>query len=145
MTIAEYTRMAVEAENRIYEIAEYVVSDPEFRDAMLNMERSRLKEGERADGTVIEPPYTLFTIMVKERKGQPTDRVTLFDTGDFYGAFTAEASGDTLFLSSSDWKTEKLERKYGEAIFGLTEEDKEKLRAMSVAIIRRWFNENNLI
>lgn len=69
-------------------------------------------------------PYAASTIKRKQRKGQPTDRVTLKDTGDFYATISAQASesfvsieGDTdkftsavdpegvLDLTTSEWDT----------------------------------------
>lgn len=40
--------------------------------------------------------YTQYTIEIKQQKGQPTDRVTLKDSGDFYKTFRVEVSGDVL-------------------------------------------------
>lgn len=83
--------------------------------------------GIRADGTEIEPPYTAFTVRIKGFKGQPTDRVTLRDTGDFHGAFRLEFEPDQFTITSGDAKLAKLQAKYGETIMGLTDENIQKL------------------
>lgn len=72
-------------------------------------------------------PYTPYTIEVKTIKGQPTDRVTLRDTGEFHESFYIEASDTQFVIKAHDWKTEKLIRKYGREILGLTRENLNEL------------------
>lgn len=68
-------------------------------------------------------PYTPLTIAIKKEKGQPTNRVTLRDEGDFHSSFYLEA-GDTQFeIKAADFKTEDLIKKYGRQILGLTNEN----------------------
>lgn len=141
MTIAECQRRVAAAAAREDDCIDSVISDKEFNTAMLDMERGRLFSGARADGTETEPPYKPFTIFKKIQKGQPYDRVTLFDTGDFYSGFTAERDGDSVLFTSTDPKTAKLEGKYGEEIFGLDEFSKDKTQQMSVPLILRWFKD----
>lgn len=52
--------------------------------------------------------------------------VDLRITGAFYGGVFARIQGQSIFMNSSDFKTPKLLNKYGERIFGLTEESKQK-------------------
>ena len=68
-------------------------------------------------------PYKSLTIKIKQEKGQPTDRVTLRDRGDFYEGFYIEYFEEGFLISSTDEKTKKLKAKYGEDIFGLTNEN----------------------
>lgn len=70
--------------------------------------------------------YTAFTKQIKRQKGQPTDRTTLKDTGDFYDAFKLDSKTFPFGVTSTDPKTEELEFKYGEEIFGLTEENEKE-------------------
>lgn len=68
-------------------------------------------------------PYTPLTIAIKKEKGQPTNRVTLRDEGDFHSSFYLEV-GDTQFeIKAADFKTEDLIKKYGRQILGLTNEN----------------------
>ena len=85
----------------------------------------QLFEGINADGVAIADyqPYTPYTKTLKEAKGQPTGRVTLFDTGDFYKGFKFDKVGTKIYPDSTDSKTERLVKKYGEQIFGLTDEN----------------------
>ena len=68
-------------------------------------------------------PYTPYTIEIKTIKRQPTDRVTLRDTGDFHESFYVEATDTQFVVKAHDWKTESLIRKYGRQILGLTKEN----------------------
>lgn len=72
-------------------------------------------------------PYTPKTIEIKEVKGQPTNRVTLRDEGDFHSSFKLIIDKDKLTITAEDWKTEFLMRKYGRQILGLTDENAQEL------------------
>ena len=65
-------------------------------------------------------PYRPRTIAAKKRKGQPTTRVTLRDTGAFHRAMHVVFDSEGFYITSSDPKTEELVKKYGPAIFRLT-------------------------
>lgn len=65
-------------------------------------------------------PYTAKTIQNKKRKGQPTTRVTLRDTGAFHKSMFVVFDSEGFYVTASDEKTEKLIKKYGEEIFRLT-------------------------
>lgn len=71
----------------------------------------------------IQPPYAPRTIKNKIRKGQPTDRVTLKDTGEFYASLHVEFDEDGFRIVSNDDKSKYLLAKYGNAIFRLPNED----------------------
>jgi hypothetical protein len=75
--------------------------------------------GQDRNGNMITPGYTPFTISIKRWKGQPTDRVTLQDTGQFHSSFKIRYDEDSFELYANDWKTESLVEKYGNDIFGL--------------------------
>ena len=93
---------------------------------ILDMNREQLYEfGHNPLGISIGN-YSPYTMKVKQEKGQPFDRVTLRDTGDFYAAFHLQADNTGFYISSSDWKTDELLLKYGN-VFGLTEENRLKV------------------
>lgn len=69
-------------------------------------------------------PYSPYTIMLKKEKGQPYDRVTLRDTGAFHSSFEMVLENFEFYFTATDYKTQELIHKYGENIFGLTEENK---------------------
>jgi hypothetical protein len=91
---------------------------------MESLNRAQLMEGIRSDGSKIEPPYAIKTTHIKRAKGQPYDRVTLYDEGDYQAAIKAtDVNKKVIALESSDWKAEELIAKYGPNIEGLTDEN----------------------
>lgn len=72
-------------------------------------------------------PYSPYTIRVKNEKGQPTDRVTLRDTGDFHKSFEVVVGPVDFYITATDYKTQDLIDKYGAKIFGLTEENRQEV------------------
>lgn len=68
-------------------------------------------------------PYTAKTIQNKKRKGQPTTRVTLRDTGAFHESMYVVFDSEGFYITASDEKTEELVKKYGEEIFRLTDKN----------------------
>ena len=65
-------------------------------------------------------PYQPSTIRRKLRKGQPTDRVTLRDTGRFHDSMYLVFDEGGFYITSDDYKTPFLTKKYGPTIFKLT-------------------------
>ena len=72
-------------------------------------------------------PYGPYTIAIKEEKGQPTNRVTLRDEGDFESSFFLEVGDKQFAIKAGDFKTEELINKYGRQILGLTDANIAKL------------------
>ena len=68
-------------------------------------------------------PYSPLTIEIKQSKGQPTNRVTLRDEGDFESSFFLEVGNTQFEIKASDWKTEELIHRYGRQILGVTDEN----------------------
>lgn len=68
-------------------------------------------------------PYSPVTIEIKEALGQPTNRVTLRDEGDFESSFFLEVGDNQFEIKASDFKAEDLIKKYGRQILGLTDEN----------------------
>lgn len=98
------------------------VKDNEAAILDLNIEDQLFQKGIDSDGQAITPGYTPLTISIKRQKGQPTDRVTLRDTGDFHRSFQISYGNDAFGIFATDPKSQKLEKKYGREIFGLTDE-----------------------
>lgn len=98
----------------------------EGREEIVQLNRDQLFAGLNSEGDRITPPYRLITTAQKREKGQPTDRVTLKDTGEFYSKFYLMIQGNSFDINSSDSKTGGLSMKYSGNgdIFGLTSESK---------------------
>ena len=71
----------------------------------------------------IKPPYAPRTIRKKLKKGQPTDRVTLRDTGDFYESLHIEFDEGGFRIVSNDRKASFLLIRYGEQVLRVSNED----------------------
>ncbi|MET4106038.1 hypothetical protein [Hymenobacter sp. UYP22] len=89
----------------------------------------QLAQGKDATGADITPEYADLTIALKQIKGQPTDKVTLRDSGDFYTSIIAQLSGKQVQLVGTDQKTAELEEKYGPDIIGVPDPALDEFRA----------------
>ena len=96
---------------------------------LIDMNLEQLYAGLNSKGQSLESiggPYSPSTIQIKMAKGQPIDRVTLRDEGDFYEAFFVDDIPGGWSISSNDWKTSELIADWGADIFGNTEADEEE-------------------
>lgn len=102
-----------------------IIWDNEAYIVDLNAEEQLYEQGINRLGVEIADyaPYSPVTIAIKEAKGQPTNRVTLRDEGDFESSFFLEVGDKQFEIKASDFKTEDLIRKYGRQILGLTDEN----------------------
>lgn len=111
-------------------VEEKILDEVEARESavvMLNYEEQLFKKGIDAQGKALRPAYSPYTVQVKGFKGQPTDRVTLRDEGDFHSAFAIERNRGEFSIYSGDWKEAKLKAKYGEDIMGLTDQNLQRV------------------
>ena len=91
-------------------------------------------------------PYALSTIKAKKKKGQPTTRVTLKDTGDFHESMYVVFDEEGFYVTASDEKTPFLTSRYGDSIFRLTDKNftrivRSHIRKELVKRIKRIVNE----
>lgn len=93
-----------------------------YEDEIIDLNTDQLFSGLDANTKAITPSYRPLTITIKRQKGQPTNRVTLKDTGDFYAGFEVRFDKDYFAIFSIDDKAEKIERKYSKDIFGLDQD-----------------------
>ena len=98
---------------------EYVITDMNSEDQLYEQGINRL-----GVNIMDYAPYSPLTIEIKKEKGQPYNRVTLRDEGDFEQSFYVEADRQQFTIKAADWKTEGLIQRYGRQILGLTEENK---------------------
>lgn len=95
---------------------------------IIDMNVEQQLAGKDSDGLPIDPPYAELTIALKKIKGQPFDRVTLEDEGDFHAAVTIQWRSNDMFIFSKDEKNDKLTKKYGWQIFGLNDKNLAEIR-----------------
>lgn len=84
--------------------------------------------------------YQPYTVFLKEKKGQPTDHVTLRDTGDFYKSFKVKFLNLDIQIVSDPIKygplgAVNLLTQWGKEIIGLTEESLSILRDKAIEIL----------
>ena len=132
MTIIDVLKARVTAFKEELEngsLMEKLVKDNEAWICDMNTEDQLFERGVNRVGVSIMDymPYRPKTIEIKEIKGQPTNRVTLRDEGDFHRSFKVDADNEKFRILSTDRKAEWLERKYGMQIFGLTDENAQSL------------------
>lgn len=110
-------------------LVQAIIQDNEPYIVDMNAEEQLYEQGINRLGVKISDymPYSPLTIEIKKAKGQPTDRVTLRDEGDFEGSFYIEADDKQFEIKASDYKAPDLAKKYGRQIFGLTDENKAAL------------------
>jgi len=95
----------------------------------LNRDRQLYDKGIDSNGQRIFPPYSAVTRLIKRSQGNIFNRVTLFDTGDFYEGFRIKLNGygNPFNIYSTDSKSSDLQEKYGSSIFGLTRQNEDYL------------------
>ena len=75
------------------------------------------------------PSYSPVTIQLKKLKGQPFDRTTLRDSGDFHSSIKVKLQKDGIKIESDPIKEDtNLLEVYGEEILFLTEENLTEFR-----------------
>lgn len=95
------------------------------------LNKSQLMEGLRKDKTKIEPiyasdPYMEMKFRMNSNAGFGTP--DLFLNGDFYGGFYLDVGDSEYDIDSYDVKSSDLKSKYGEYIFGLTDDNKKSTK-----------------
>ena len=97
----------------------------------LNTEKQLFEKGIDANNKILRSEFARFsnvyanrTIIEKEAKNQPTDRVTLKDTGEFYKSYKVEltSNNDLLIVAQTLKEDTDLIKVWGEDILGLTDE-----------------------
>tara|TARA_Y100001938_G_scaffold148039_1_gene230667 strand:- start:736 stop:1185 length:450 start_codon:yes stop_codon:yes gene_type:complete len=86
----------------------------------LNTEKQLFEKGIGNDGKSLVPPYSNPYKKLKQKLGQPSDRVTLRLEGDFHKSFEVIIGKQQFRINATDFKTKFLLKRYGERIFGLT-------------------------
>lgn len=92
---------------------------------LVQTNRDEIFSGKRVDGTDIRPFYRPRTIREKIRKGQPTNRVTLKDTGAMYESMLAKVNSKGFDVDATDSKVKSLTMKY-QKFLGISVETFEK-------------------
>ena len=130
-----------------YKLFELLFKDKEFKDFILelNTQTQLYDQGVGSDGNSIGK-YSNYTINIKKEKGQPTDRVTLKDTGEFYKSFRVRwiASGNGMIQITANTMKEDTDLlvAWGKEILGLNEDSLSQLRYIATAKLKTILHEN---
>ena len=115
----------------IHPLIQTILQDSEIQKKIihLNTINQLFEKGEDALGRKLDDlggGYTPYTIMKKIEKGQPFDRVTLKDTGDYYDSYKISApnGADYIIIITNPLKEGKnIETEWGGFIVGLNTEN----------------------
>ncbi len=103
--------------------------------------QEQLYQGKNSKGIDIKPAYAESTIKIKRKKGQPTNRVTLFDKGDFYNSLEIIAGKNDAIIRTVISYSVFLVNKYAD-ILGLDEESwTEFINKYTIPTIKNNFND----
>ena len=98
---------------------------------IVKMNTEQMYKGELSTGQAIRPPYSPATIQYKKRKNQPSNRVTLRDTGNFHFSQLKVIARYKDFVIDTSLSGSRpygfLMSKYGEDILGLNDKNKKEL------------------
>lgn len=100
--------------------------DSNMKELVIELNQTQLFElGEDSTGRRLwsfspSQPYSPYTMQIKQAKGQPTDRLTLKDTGRFYESFKVVVGSDEFIIDANGQKSDtNLFDEYGDDILGL--------------------------
>ena len=113
------------------------------KNIVLDYQREQLFSGTTAKSNSIRPfPYAKSTINYKRKKGQPTDRITLKDSGNYYLTFDLLiGNNSTLIFNTKQSYSVYLIERYAD-ILGLTEENKSLfVQNYTLPIIKKNFDD----
>ncbi len=105
-----------------------VLKDKEFQQFVLDLNRQGqlYDEGINSQSEALKTiggDYSKKTKAIKQAKGQPINRVTLFDTGDFYKSFAINPTVDGFDIVADTLKEDQdLIDRWGKEILGLTDD-----------------------
>lgn len=125
----------------VLEVLKHLSENKEFTDLIieLNTRKQLFEKGVDSTGRNLEDIggfYSFETVEIKREKGQPTDRVTLNDTGDFYNSFRVFFNNSGFVITADTIKdTDNLIERWGADILGLTDESLSLLREKGKQII----------
>lgn len=118
------------------EVAFKIASEKEVKDLVIRLntqgeKTSQLFElGEDSLGDNLGS-YSPFTIEKKKKKGQPTNRITLKDTGEFYSSFNVVPYRGGFTIKANPIKEDSnLYDDFGADIIGLNETNLQILRVV---------------
>jgi hypothetical protein len=95
-------------------IFQQIMRDADLTNIIIDLITKRLyKEGTTGDGIELETdkagrlyPYSNYTVVLKDESGQPYDRVTLNQTGQFYKSLSVKIDNDGFTIDAEFRKSD---------------------------------------
>jgi Tfp pilus assembly PilM family ATPase len=117
----------------------------QYQAVLLNRQVQLYEQGVGVDGRQMKSyyargrdVYALKTIKIKQEKGQPTDRITLRDTGKMYQTFNTKlVKGELVLTANTIKESDDLQDNFGQFV-GLTAESKSELVQQAKPIILQY-------
>jgi len=115
-------RFVGELEANLMKELEHTIQSFDFvlKDYVIN--KQLFRQGIDGDGVKL-PGYKRTTIRYKIAKGDPTDRTTLRDDGDFYRHIEVTATPQYFVVSSDVPYDDKIIKRYGKGVLKITNEN----------------------
>jgi hypothetical protein len=117
MNFEDSIKEAISFFENIESILFEITNEKDTQDFLIDTLQDQLfTTGEDGDGVSLGD-YSPITIKIKKRKGQPTDRITLKDTGAFYNSYLIETFKGGFFIEADGKKKDTdLFLRYGDNI-----------------------------
>lgn len=124
----EFLQNILELEGKLDEIIEEITEEKETQEFLIKVLQDQLFEtGADGNGESLGK-YSFFTSQIKRAKGQPTNRITLVDTGDFYESYFIDAfRGGFIIDADGEKEDSNLFDRYGDDILKPDEETLEEI------------------
>ena len=107
----------------------------------LNTDVQLFEDGLDAMGVSLESiggEYAPLTVIMKKEQGLPFDRVTLYETGEFYGSFKVRAEKDAFVIIADTAKEGSgLTDRWGKRILGLNDDSIKEIRSLLIEELKR--------
>lgn len=114
-------------------------------EALADFQAEQLAKGINRLGQEILPEYRPFTIEQKRKKSglaAVTDHVTYYDTGELYKSLQGEVGNKQYDITSPSFKFDKMKKRSGERVVGLTEESRLRFaEEITIPGVRKRFKE----
>jgi hypothetical protein len=125
------------------EILEEITNQSDTQEFLIKVLQDQLFEtGADGNGDSLGK-YSFFTIQIKKAKGQPTDRITLVDTGDFYDSYFIDAFKGGFIVDANGEKDDtNLFEKYGNDILKPDDETLEEIGEFYKAKLYEYLEKN---
>lgn len=119
---------------KVDELLYSIYERPDFKKLAydLNINDQLFKKGIDSEGKSLGQ-YAPSTKKAKQRKGQPSDHITLKDTGTFYDSFDITPDDDGFWMLADGNKDGvDLFQRFGQDVLGLTDDNFEPLKQIII-------------